>query len=92
MEIDVEKTAHLSMLTLTEEEKSLFAEQLSTILNYINKLNELDTTDVEPTSHVVKLKNVFRNDISHSSLTQDEALRNAPDPSDGFYRVPKIIA
>ena len=92
MDIDVEKTAHLSMLTLTEEEKSLFSKQLSTILDYINKLNELDTTDVEPTSHVLNLKNVYRDDSSLPSLTQDEALRNAPDPFDNFYRVPKIIA
>jgi aspartyl-tRNA(Asn)/glutamyl-tRNA(Gln) amidotransferase subunit C len=79
------------MLTLTEEEKSLFAQQLNTILEYINKLNELDTTDVEPTSHVLSLKNVYREDISQLSLSHEEALNNAPDPSEGFYRVPKII-
>ena len=91
MELDVEKVAQLSMLALTNKEKSLFSEQLITILEYINKLNELDTSDVEPTSHVVSLKNVYRDDLSYSSLPQEEALQNAPDPFDGFYRVPKII-
>ena len=91
MELDVEKVAQLSMLTLTNNEKNLFSEQLNTILEYINKLNELDTSEVEPTSHVLSLKNVYREDISRSSLPQEEALQNAPDAYDGFYRVPKII-
>lgn len=91
MKLDVEKVAQLSMLTLTDKEKSLFSEQLNTILEHINKLNELDTSEVEPTSHVLSLKNVYREDISHSSLPQGEALHNAPDAYDGFYRVPKII-
>lgn len=91
MDLNVEKIALLSMLHLTEEEKKLYAEQLDSILEYINKLNELDTTDVEPTSHVLPLKNVFREDIAGSSLSREDALRNAPDKQEGFYRVPKII-
>jgi aspartyl-tRNA(Asn)/glutamyl-tRNA(Gln) amidotransferase subunit C len=91
MEIDVEKVAKLSMLQLTEDEKSLYAGQLGSILEYIHKLNELDTSMIEPTSHVLALNNVFREDTPGQSLSEEEALRNAPDPSDNFYRVPRII-
>lgn len=91
MEIDVKKVAKLSMLKLTEEEKTLYGSQLGSILEYINKLNELDTSTIEPTSHVLALNNVFRDDTPGCSLDVEEALRNAPDPSENFYRVPRII-
>ncbi len=88
---EVEHIAMLARLKLTEEEKELFSEQLSKILDYIEKLNELDTEDVEPTSHVIPLRNVFREDHPAQSLSVDDALKNAPDRSGPFYRVPKII-
>jgi len=88
---EVEKVAGLARLSFTDEEKELFAKQLSGILDYIEKLNELDTSDVEPTSHVLPIKNVFREDVVKPSSAPDEILANAPDRSGDFYRVPKII-
>ncbi len=89
--MDVEHIAHLARLRLTEEEEMKFSAQLNSILTYVEKLNELDTTGVEPTSHVLALSDVMREDGVRASLAQDEALMNAPDRNDHFYRVPKII-
>lgn len=91
MKIDVKHIAHLARLRLSEEEKEKFGVQLSSILTYVEKLNELDTSGVEPTSHVLAIGNVMREDALRPSLSTDEALRNAPDRADDFYRVPKII-
>jgi aspartyl-tRNA(Asn)/glutamyl-tRNA(Gln) amidotransferase subunit C len=90
-ETQVEHIARLARLAISEEEKELFGSQLSKILEYIEKLNELDTSQVEPTSHVVALTNVMREDVPAPCLPREEALRNAPDPAGGFYRVPRII-
>lgn len=81
----------LARLDLSETEKILFSEQLGSIIQYIDKLNELDTSNVEPTAHVLPIKNVFRKDELRPSLSRDKALQNAPDSRDGFYKVPKII-
>lgn len=81
----------LARLELTEEEKQLFSEQLGSIIQYIDKLNELDTSDVEPTAHVLPMKNVYRDDEPRPSLPREKALSNAPESKDGFYRTPKII-
>jgi aspartyl-tRNA(Asn)/glutamyl-tRNA(Gln) amidotransferase subunit C len=89
--MDVEHIAHLARLRLTAEEKMKFSAQLNSILIYVEKLSELDTTGVEPTSHVLALSDVMREDGVRASLAQDEALLNAPDRKDHFYRVPKII-
>jgi aspartyl-tRNA(Asn)/glutamyl-tRNA(Gln) amidotransferase subunit C len=91
MKIDVEHIAHLAKLRLSEEEEDTFGAQLSSILAYVEKLNELDTSGAEPTSHVLAMSNVMREDILRPSLPTDEALLNAPDRTDNFYRVPKII-
>lgn len=94
MKITKEQIQHiavLSRLNLSEEEKDLFGSQLSSILDYMDQLNELDTRETEPTSHVLSLSNVMRDDILTSSLPGEEALRNAPSRSENFYRVPKII-
>jgi aspartyl-tRNA(Asn)/glutamyl-tRNA(Gln) amidotransferase subunit C len=88
---DIEHIASLARLHLTEGEKDLFGLQLSSILDYMEKLNELDTTDVEPTSHVLPLSNVMRDDVSGPSIQREDALMNAPDHTDKFFRVPKII-
>lgn len=88
---DIEHIASLARLHLTEGEKDLFGLQLSRILDYMEKLNELDTTDVEPTSHVLPLSNVMRDDVSGPSIQREDALMNAPDHTDKFFRVPKII-
>lgn len=81
----------LARLSLTEEEKELFGVQLSSILDYMEKLNELDTENIEPTSHVISLSNVMREDVPRDSIPRKDALSNAPDRTDIFYRVPKII-
>ncbi len=88
---EIEHIAILARLYLSEEEKDLYGAQLNNILDYMEKLNELDTNDVEPTSHVLPLINVMRDDIPKPSLFQGEVLMNAPDHTDKFYKVPKII-
>ena len=88
---EVEKVASLARLTFNEEEKTLFTRQMDAILSYVDKLNELDTAGVEPTSHVLPIRNVFKDDVPGVSLSPDEALGNAPDRAGDFYRVPKII-
>jgi aspartyl-tRNA(Asn)/glutamyl-tRNA(Gln) amidotransferase subunit C len=91
MKISIEHLSGLARLTLTEEEKALYESQLNSILSYVEKLDELDTSGVEPTSHVILLNNVDREDVPLPCLDREEALRNAPDRTDKFYRVPKII-
>lgn len=91
MKISVEHIAKLARLSVSEEEKELFGPQLNGILSYMEKLNELDTKDVEPTSHVLSLSNVMRDDMPGNSIPKEDALMNAPDHTDKFYRVPKII-
>jgi aspartyl-tRNA(Asn)/glutamyl-tRNA(Gln) amidotransferase subunit C len=88
---EIEHIASLARLYLSEREKELFGLQLSSILDYMEKLNELDTVDVEPTSHVLPLSNVMRDDIPQPSIPREDALLNAPDHTDKFFRVPKII-
>ena len=88
---EVEHVAKLACLEFDEEEKKKLAEQLGRILDYIEQLNELDTEDVEPTSHVIPVKNVVRPDVVKPSLTRDEALSNAPSNVNGLFEVPKII-
>jgi aspartyl-tRNA(Asn)/glutamyl-tRNA(Gln) amidotransferase subunit C len=88
---DVEHVARLARLALSEAESERMREQLSGILAYIDTLRALDTAGVEPTSHAVPLVNVMRDDETRPCLSQDVALANAPDRSDDFFRVPRII-
>jgi len=88
---EVEHVAKLARLEFSPGETELFTSQMDAILSYVDKLNELDTTGVEPTSHVLPIKNVFKEDVVLPSLTPDEALANAPGRSGDFYSVPKII-
>lgn len=88
---EVEHVANLARLVFNEEEKKKLTEQLGRILDYIEQLNELDTEDVEPTSHVIPMKNVVRPDVVRPSLTRDDALANAPSDVDGLFEVPKIV-
>ena len=88
---DVLNIARLSRLVLTDEEVKLYSNQLSAILQHVEKLKELDTAGVNPTSHVLDLGNVMREDETAPSLPVAEALGNCPDPKGGFYRVPRII-
>jgi len=91
MKISIEHLAQLARLSVSDNEKTLFADQIDSILSYMGKLNELDTSTIEPTSHVISLSNVVREDLLKDSLERENALRNAPDRTDKFYRVPKII-
>ncbi|MDE2483745.1 MAG: Asp-tRNA(Asn)/Glu-tRNA(Gln) amidotransferase subunit GatC [candidate division NC10 bacterium] len=88
---EVEHVARLARLELTAEEKERMRAQLDSILSYIDKLNELDTSAVEPTSHVLPMTNVFRKDEVTPSVAQEAALANAPDRHDLFFRVPRIL-
>ncbi|HOK41644.1 MAG TPA: Asp-tRNA(Asn)/Glu-tRNA(Gln) amidotransferase subunit GatC [bacterium] len=88
---DVKHIAKLSRLKLSDSEINLYTEQLNSILDYMKKLNELDTQGIEPTSHSIKISNVFRNDEVKESFQTDLMLNNAPDKYNNFYRVPKII-
>ena len=88
---EVDHVAKLARLELSDKEKDMFAGQLSNILTYVEQLNELDTKGVEPTSHVLDISNVMREDVPEASLPQERALANAPDKAAGHYRVPKII-
>ena len=91
MKISIEHLAQLARLSVSDNERTLFANQIDSILRYMDKLNELDTKNVEPTSHVISLSNVVREDLPKDSLEREDALMNAPDRTDKFYRVTKII-
>lgn len=88
---DVEYVARLARLKLSETEKKAHVEHLNKILGYMDKLNQLDTTHIKPTSHVAEMQNVFREDSVTPSIPVDNALQNAPDKKDNFFRVPKVI-
>ena len=88
---DVEHIATLARLEFTDEEKAMFTHQLNSILAYVEQLNRLDTTNVEPLSHVIELDEAYREDIVKPGVTQQDALRNAPAKTDKFFKVPKVI-
>ena len=87
----VKKVAKLSRLELTEAEIEEFTGQLSAILDYVEKMNELDTTDVEPLAHCLPISNVLREDCAKESLGTEKALANAPQRDGEFFKVPKIL-
>ncbi len=91
VQIDVKYVAHLARLNLTPAEEQKLSTQLGNILGYIEKLNELDVSHVEPTAHAVPLVNVTRADEVRPSLSNEEALRNAPSKANGLFIVPKIV-
>jgi aspartyl-tRNA(Asn)/glutamyl-tRNA(Gln) amidotransferase subunit C len=88
---DVEHIAKLARLEFSDEEKERFTHQLNTILAYVEQLDRLDTSNVEPLSHVIELNNVFRKDEVKPGLERQQALRNAPAKSEEFFKVPKVI-
>ncbi|HHY36981.1 MAG TPA: Asp-tRNA(Asn)/Glu-tRNA(Gln) amidotransferase subunit GatC [Firmicutes bacterium] len=87
----VEQIAYLARLELTEEEKEQYAAQLSEILAHFAKLQELETTGVPPTTHILPVLNVFREDEPGESLPVEEALANAPQQAGGYFVVPRVI-
>jgi len=88
---DVEHVAMLARLEITEAEKEMFTKQLNVILEYVDQLNELDTTGVPPTSHVIPMQNVLREDAVRPSLPQAKILGNAPETENGCFKVPRIV-
>ena len=94
MKIDqktVEKMAHLSRLELSEQESTKMVGDLSKILNWMDQLKELDTTDVQPLTHMSEEVNVFREDLVKNELSREKALRNAPSQDGEYFQVPKVI-
>jgi aspartyl-tRNA(Asn)/glutamyl-tRNA(Gln) amidotransferase subunit C len=90
-EIDVKYVAHLARLGLTPDEERKFGAQLGQVLAYIEKLREVDVSQVDPTAHAVPMVNVTRPDEIRPSLPTEEALRNAPARANGLFIVPKIV-
>jgi aspartyl-tRNA(Asn)/glutamyl-tRNA(Gln) amidotransferase subunit C len=88
---EVEHVALLARLRLSGEEMEQFTGQFNAILTYMEKLNELDTEDVDPTSHVIDVGNVVREDRALESIPVEEVLANAPDAAGGFLKVPRIL-
>ncbi len=89
---EVKHIADLARLKLDQEEVNLLSEQLSDILDYIDKLNELDTEDVVPTAYTIPMNNVLREDEAKPSIARNKALSNAPQKDEGQFKVPKIIS
>ena len=88
----INHVSKLALLDLTEEEKEKFSKQLNDIISYFKKLNNLDTTNVKPTTHPIDgLKNVFREDIPWKSLSNEEALKNTQHKKEGFFKAPRIL-
>ncbi|WP_071458418.1 Asp-tRNA(Asn)/Glu-tRNA(Gln) amidotransferase subunit GatC [Bacillus massilinigeriensis] len=90
-EEQVKHVAHLARLAVTEEEVHTFTEQLDKIITFAEQLNELDTEKVEPTSHVLDIRNVLRQDKAAMGLPREEVLKNAPEHQDGQIKVPSIM-
>lgn len=90
-ESDIIKVAKLARLDLSPEEKDEFSRQLNGIIEYVEKINELDTSKVEAADHIVELNNVFRKDVVKNSIDRTELEKIAPDFQEGYIVVPKII-
>ena len=90
-EIDIKHVAHLARISLSPEEEKKFGAQLGQVLGYIDKLKQVDVTGVEPTAHAFPLVNVTRPDEVRPSISNEEALRNAPAHANGLFIVPKIV-
>jgi aspartyl-tRNA(Asn)/glutamyl-tRNA(Gln) amidotransferase subunit C len=90
-EQQVRKVAKLARLELTEQEVKLFTTQLEAILEYFEKMNELDTQQVEPLAHSLPIANCFREDVIKPSIGEEKALANAPERDGNFFKVPKIL-
>lgn len=89
---DVKYVSTLSRIEMNEKELEAFTRELDKILEYMNKLNELNTDNVKPTAHILDVKNVKREDkLTDESLSNDEALQMAPEKERGFFKVPKVI-
>ncbi len=88
---DVQKIAKLARLEFNDEELANYTNEMNSILGYMEKLNELDTQNVEPLSHPIENTNVFREDVLQESTKREDALKNAPDSTSEHFKVPKVI-
>ncbi|MFZ3147760.1 MAG: Asp-tRNA(Asn)/Glu-tRNA(Gln) amidotransferase subunit GatC [Methanothrix sp.] len=88
---DVEHISWLASIKIEDEEKDELVEHFNTILEYFQQLDEVDTEGVKPTYRVVDLANIFREDTAYESLTQDQALKNAPRTENGYIKSPRIV-
>ena len=88
---EVEKIASLSMLYVTDADKKMLQESLETILDHAQRLNDLDTRDVIPTTYILKQQNIMREDEIIPSMERDELLKNAPEKEDGYFIVPQVV-
>ncbi|PJF34988.1 MAG: Asp-tRNA(Asn)/Glu-tRNA(Gln) amidotransferase GatCAB subunit C [Candidatus Thermofonsia Clade 1 bacterium] len=88
---EVMQIAELAKLRLTESELTAYAEQLSAVLEYASRLEQLDTADIPPTASVLPLQNVFRDDVVRPSLPRERALANAADAIEGQFRVDAVL-
>ena len=94
MQIDkstLEKVAHLSRLNIKPEEETKLLQDMSDILSWVEKLNELDTEGVTPLTHMTQEVNVFRPDVTENNISQVNALKNAPAKDDQYFKVPKVL-
>jgi len=88
---DIESVAYLSRLELADEEKDKLAEHINRLLENFQTLQELNTDDVEPTSHVIPVQNVFRKDEARPSLPAEEVVANGPQVADNCFVVPRVV-
>lgn len=88
---EVENIALLARLEIEESEKSSYQKDLSNILSLVEKINQMDLKNIEPTSHILNIQNIMREDKTKESLEQAKVLSNAPKQKDGFIVVPKVI-
>ena len=88
---EITNVANLARLNLDESLIDKLTSQVGTILEYIDKLDELNTDGVEPTTHAISLSNAFRDDVETEQLGTDKALANAPEKEDGCFVVPKVV-
>lgn len=87
----VRYVAHLARIELKTNELTILAKQLEDILEFINKLKQVDIDNARPTTHILPIQNVFREDKQHPCLSIEEALKNAPQRKEDFFGVPKVI-
>lgn len=87
----VTHVANLARLNLTEEEKENMTKDMESIITFIDQINQLDISDVNPTAHIIPINNVFREDIVQKSMDRDELIKNAPVKENGCFSVPKIV-
>lgn len=88
---DVNKISKLAKLKFSEDEKKKLQNDMNRILDYMDKLNELDLSNVEPLENINETENIFRDDEKKETISREEALKNAPSKTDKFFKVPKVI-